>query len=133
MITFPSSTPYEFVKLYSSDVVIPVNIHCRGLRDIGWRTSLKGCVLAKTVTDLLTLCLASAPLGFTVVAEPGFGWATPVVFCCFWGRLPVSLLAALDRGCLAQQLAVPEWPYRPLMEIMIHSVRVAGKNRVKVA
>jgi hypothetical protein len=42
-------------------------------------------VLAKTVTVLVTLRLASGTPSFTVVAEPGFGWATPVVFGCFWG------------------------------------------------
>ena len=96
-------------------------------------------MLAKTVTILLTLCLASEPPGFTGVAEPGYGRATPVVFCFFlgfldfWGRSLVSLLAALDRGWLASRTMVPEWPCRRLMVIRIHSVRVAGKNRVKVA
>ena len=40
-------------------------------------------MLAKTVIVLVTLRLASGTPSFTVVAEPGFGWATPVVFCCF--------------------------------------------------
>ena len=43
--------------------------------------SLKGCVLAKTVTCLLFLCLAVDPLKFTVVAELGNDRvSTPVVF-----------------------------------------------------
>ena len=58
--------------------------------------------------------------------------------CCFWGlvfggRSPVSLLAALDRGCRAAQRMVPVWLYQPRMEIRNHSARVEGKNRVKVA